>query len=406
VNDLTISAPDAICRLPATHSLAPAMRRPHEIVVRPVRTRAERRRFLSLPAELNRGDPLWVPALRHEEAALVGFRRHPFHAKNTVQPLLAWRDGEVVGRIAAIHNRRHNEYQQDRLGFFGFFECQDDPHVAAALLAAAGQWLAARGLEGMRGPFNPSINYSAGLLVEGFEHPPSFLMPYNPPYYGALLERCGCEKSQDLYAYRGRIEQLPQARQRMGALADQIAERFEVRVRPLNRRRMREDLATFLTVVNQSLIGHWSCVPFAHEEVLHAARNLSWLLLPEMVIGAEIDGRLVGVALAIPDYSERLRRIGGRLFPCGFLRLLWNKRGIRRYRVIAANVLPEYHLMGIGLVLMVHGLRRGRASLQAGADEVEFSWVAESNDASRGALEKGGAVRTKTYRVYERSTAI
>jgi hypothetical protein len=254
----------------------------------------------------------------------------------------------------------------------------------------------------MRGPFNPSINYSAGMLVEGFDRPPAFLMPYNPAYYPALVEGCGFHGVQDLYAYRGDAEQLPKIRKRFGPLADQIAERFDVRIRSIDQRHLRQDLARFLKVVNESLVGHWDCVSFNEEEVQHSARGLSWLLLPELAVGAEIDGRLVGVALAMPDYNQRLRQIGGRLFPFGWWTLLRRKRDIKRFRVIAANVLPEYHLMGIGVVLMAAAMRRGLAARVLDAEEVEFSWVAESNAASRGSLEKGGAVRTKTYRVYER----
>jgi hypothetical protein len=112
----------------------------------------------------------------------------------------------------------------------------------------------------------------------------------------------------------------------------------------------------------------------------------------------EIDGQLVGAAFAIPDYNPRIRRIDGRLFPLGFLRLLWNRRAIHRDGVVAANVVPEYQLLGIGLVLL-RALVPG--AIAYGIEEVEYSRIAESNGLSRGSLEKGGAKRSKTYRVYD-----
>jgi hypothetical protein len=370
-----------------------------ELTVEPVVTRRQRKAFLELPWRLYRADPLWVPPLRRDQQELVGYRRHPFYEKNESQTFLALRGGEVVGRIAAVHNRAHNEYCGDDLGFFGFFECADDLPAARALLDAAAEWLARRGLRRVRGPVNPSLNYTAGLLVEGFDLPPAVLMPYNPPYYARLIEACGFGKAQDLYAYHGHRRQLAEAQAKLDPVADQIAERYGIRIRRMSRWRFRRDVADFLEVLNRSLVGHWGFVPFSPAEVAHMAKGLSWLLVPEAAIGAEIDGRLVGVALMIPDYSRRIRRIDGRLFPFGIFRLLARKRAIRRHRVVAANVLPEYRLHGVSMVLFQQLAQWG---IRFEAEEVEFGWIAESNRISYGSLEKGGAQRVKTYRIYDR----
>ncbi|NIP83059.1 MAG: hypothetical protein GWM90_29060, partial [Gemmatimonadetes bacterium] len=93
-------------------------------------------------------------------------------------------------------NRWHNRHHADRVGFFGFFDCADDPEAAAALLERAEAWLSERGLTSARGPVSPSLNHEAGLLVDGFDEPPVIMTPWNPPYYGRLVESAGYHKAR------------------------------------------------------------------------------------------------------------------------------------------------------------------------------------------------------------------
>ena len=369
-----------------------------ELTVLPVASRREKRQFLELPWKLYRGDGNWIPPIRLDEEELVGYRAHPFHERNQVQTFLALRNGEVQGRIAAIVNEAHNEFHGERRGFFGFFECVNDQETAAALFDAVKQWLAERGISRVRGPANPSVNYTIGTLVEGFESPPTFMMTYNPPYYPQLIENCGFVKAQDLFAYYAYRDMLPKLRNKLKPLYDQVIERYGVHVRSLDRSRFLEDVTTFLEIYNRSMVKMWNYCPLSDSEVRHIAKSLRWLIVPELTAFAELDGNLVGVILAMLDYNPRIRQIGGRLFPFGFVRLLWNRRRIKRMRMVSANVIPAYQLMGIGLALLGAMVPKCR---DWGLQEAEFSWVAESNDLSRGSLEKGGAQRLKTYRVYD-----
>ncbi len=368
------------------------------MTVKPVSTRREKQHFLRLPWEIYRDDPHWIPPIRLDEEELVGYRPHPFYERNKVQTFLAFRGGSVVGRIAAILNEIHNDHHQERRGFFGFFECAEDQLVASALFDAVKGWFAERGVGRLRGPMNPSINYTLGTLVEGFDSPPTFMMTYNPPYYPRLLEACGLVKAQDLYAYYGYRDMLPRVREKLKPIHDQIVERYGVRVRSLDRSRFLEDVQAFLQTYNRSMAQHWSYCPLTTAEVRHIAKALRWLIVPELTAFAELDGKLVGVILAMLDYNPRIRAIDGRLFPFGFIRLLWNRRRIKRMRLVAANVVPEYQLMGIGLALLGAMVRK---CFDWGLEEAEFSWVAQSNSLSRGSLEKGGAKRLKTYRIYD-----
>jgi len=259
-----------------------------------------------------------------------------------VQTFLAYRSGEVCGRIAAIVNRGHIERYGEKRGFFGFFECCDDQEAANKLFDAARQWLAERGIVSLRGPTNPSLNYELGLLIEGFESPPTFMMTYNPPYYARLVEGYGFHKAQDLYAFWGHIEMLPKVAEKLRPIAEQIIEHMGIRLRPLDRTRFRQDVELFLDIYNRSLMNTWGFVPMSEDEVRHMAGSLKHLMVPELAVGAEINGRLVGAVFGLPDYNPRIREIDGRLFPFGFLRLLRHKERIKRIRAISANVLPEY----------------------------------------------------------------
>jgi GNAT superfamily N-acetyltransferase len=366
--------------------------------IQPVRSRSEKKLFLEFPWQLYQDDPCWIPPLRMEQKELVGYRSNPFWERNSIQTFLAFRGKEVCGRIAAIENRVHNEYRREQIGFFGFFECIDDQDAASGLLDAARQWLAERRLFAIRGPASPGFHYVHGALIEGFDSPPTFQMPYNPPYYARLLESYGFHKAQDMYAYYGRLDMLPKSSAKLAPLSEQIIERFKIRVRPMDTSRFLDEVRSFLDIYNRSLVGHWGFAPMSPAEVEHRAKGLRWLIVPELAMVAEIDGKPVGAVFCLPDYNPRIRQIDGRLLPLGLLRLLLGKRKIKKIRLLAANVLPEYQRIGVGLVLLRALVPYG---VQAAIEEVEYSWVMECNQLSRGSLEKGGAKRIKTYRLFD-----
>ncbi len=369
-----------------------------KVSVRPVNSRKERKAFLEFPWKLYRSDPNWVPPLRMNQKEMVGYAHHPFYEANEAQTFLAYRDGEICGRIAAILNRGHIEQYDESLGFFGFFECFDDQEAADALFDAVRQWLADRDVSAIRGPTNPSLNYELGLLVDGFDSPPTFMMTYNPAYYERLITGYGFAKVQDLYAYWGHVDMLPAIHAKLDPIAQQIIERYDIRLRHLDRKNFQADVEAFLDIYNRSLVSTWGFVPMSAHEVRHMAKGLRYLIVPELALGAEIDGRLVGAVFGLPDYNPRIKQIDGRLFPLGFLRLLRNKQSIKRIRLISTNVLPEFQRMGVGMVLL-GGLVP--LAMEWGIQEAEFSWVLESNYLSRGSLEKGGAKVAKTYRLFD-----
>jgi len=370
----------------------------NELQIIEIRNKRDQRRFLDFPWKLYQNDPYWIPPLRMDQKELVNYAYCPFYERNRCQTFIAVRGKETVGRIAAVLNVGHVERYREKVGFFGFFECIDDAEVSHALFDAAWNWLSSQGMEIIRGPVNPSLNHTLGLLIDGFDSSPFFMMTYNPPYYERLIEEYGFRKSQDLYSYWGNLEMLPKVREKLVPVCEMIRERSGVHVRSLNKKRFREDVESFLGIYNKSLTGTWGFVPMSDAELKHMTNALRYLMVPELAVGVEMDGKLIGASFCLPDYNPRIRQIDGRLFPFGFLKLLLHKNRIKKIRIISTNVLPEYQMLGLGLVLVDALVPK---VMEWGIQEAEFSWVLESNDFSRGSLEKGGAVRNKTYRIYD-----
>ncbi|MCC6508410.1 MAG: N-acetyltransferase [Pirellulaceae bacterium] len=371
-----------------------------EIRVWEVSTRRDRREFIQVAFRQYADDPNWVPPLIMAQEELLGFRKHPFHDNNTVTNFLASRDGQVVGRISAIVNRGHNERFDEKRGFFGFFESVDDQAVANALFERAGQCLKAQGMSDVRGPCNPSLNYDLGTLIEGFDSPPTFMMTYNPPYYDKLITGYGFAKVEDLYAYEGNVSMLANIDPKLAFVIGELKRRFNVKVRPFNLNDFQNEVKLFLDIYNRSLVGTWGFVPMSEGEVVAQAAGLKHLLVPEITSIIEVDGKPIGAGLGLLDYNPIIKRINGRLFPFGFLKLIFGKKSLKRVRLMSTNVIPEYQRWGFGLLALEHMLP---AILKAGITHGEFSWVLESNHLSRASLERGGTTRTKTYRLYDRS---
>ncbi len=362
--------------------------------------RADQKVFMQFAWEHYRGDPNWVPPLRQNQKELLGFAPHPFYDRNECENFLVFKDGKIAGRVCAIVNVGHNERYDEKRGFIGFFECVDDQQAADTLLAEACRYLASKGMSDVRGPANPSMNYEVGLLVEGFDSPPTFQMTYNKPYYDRLLCGFGFEKREDLYSYPAHTTMLETIDPKLIFVIEEIRRRFDVVVRPFNPKRFREEVFLFMDIYNRSLVGTWGFVPLSPEEAAHHAKGLKHLLVPELTTIIEVDGKPVGAGLGLLDYNPIIKKIDGRLFPFGFIRLLTGKKKLGRVRLMSTNVIPEYQKWGFGLLALEHMLP---AALKAGIDQGEFSWVLESNHLSRASLERAGLEANKTYRLYDRT---
>ncbi|TWU41329.1 hypothetical protein Q31b_27680 [Novipirellula aureliae] len=364
-----------------------------------VESRRDQKEFLYLERDVNKGNANWIPPLWSERRKIVGFKPHPFYEDADRQAFIARRDGRAVGRILAVVNHAHNRRYEESCGFVGFFECFDDAEASAALFQAAFDWLRAQNMTTVRGPVHPSLNYEVGLLVDGFDSPPTFMIPYNPAYYERLFLASGFEKSQDLYTYEAHIDILSTLDPKIQFIIDESAKRFNVKCRMLDRKRFKEDVRSFLDIYNRSLENTWGYVPMSEAEIREQSAGLKHLIIPELTSIAEIDGEPVGAGFGLLDYNDIIGRIHGRLLPFGWLKLLTQRRKIKRLRLISTNVLPKYQKWGIGLVTLSRVLPD---AIDFGIEIGEFSWILESNQLSKGSVERGGATRTKTHRLYDR----
>ena len=378
---------------------------PMTLQIRPVTSSRDLRRFIDVPWRLfdAKRHPQWVPPLRIAVRDVLDARKHPFWRGAERALFVAERDGRPVGRIAAIHNRAHNEFHGDHLGFFGFFECADDAEAARALLDAARGWLRARGLTAMRGPVNPSTNYECGVLVDGFEHHPVLMTTWNPPYYDALLEGAGVAGAKDLLGWwlerfgeGGREFTLPPA---YAAHAARAREQTGLVFRDLVPARLDEEIAVCWEVYNDAWEPNWGFVPMTREEFAHLGAELKQLLDPRFAVAAEVDGRPAGFAIALPDFHLLFKRIGnGRLFPTGLFTLLAGRRDIRTLRMMVLGVRKEYRTRGIFALFAHELIRRG---LEAGMTGAEASWVLEDNVLMNRPLAAMGATPYRRWRLYE-----
>ena len=357
------------------------------------------RAFIRFPWTVYRDDPLWVAPLIGRERRRLDAAANPFFQHAAMQPFAAFRDGRMAGRIAAITDDRYNRHHGESTGFFGFFECADDAEAAAALLDAAAGWLRGRGMTAMRGPFNPSTSDSLGILVDGFDRPPAFLMAYNPRYYPRLLEAAGLVKARDLYAYymHSSESEIPP---KIARVAAAVRKRHGVTVRSGDLRRLREDLDLIKLIHNEASGRNWGFVPKTDAELDRIAHDLRRLVDPELALFAFVHGEPAGFSLALPDWNQVLRGLNGRLFPFGFLRMLRGRRRIDLLRVYTTGVRPRFRNLGLDAIFYYETWVRGVGRGLLGG---EFSWVLEDNVNMRNTLENMGARRHKTYRIYERA---
>ncbi len=332
--------------------------------------------------------------------AMLSRKKNPFFEHSDAQYFLAERAGEVAGRIAAIQNRKHNRYHQDSVGFFGFFECVDDQAVADALFTVAAEWLRERKLTVMRGPTSFSINDECGLLVEGFDTPPTLLNPHNPSYYVRLIERAGFIKAKDLYQYCASVTDKGIAMpERLIRGAQVVADRYQLRARKLDMGHYKDEVQRIKQVYNSAWDKNWGFVPLTDAEIDHIAKQLRPIVVPEGVVFVERGAELVGFAAALPDFNVALKNNpSGWIFP-GIIKILWAGRKNRRLRILLLGVLPEHRKSGADVVLYKWIWEKGYA---LGFRWAEAGWILEDNAAMNNSLKRNGLEHYKTLRIYDR----
>jgi len=364
-----------------------------------VSSKRDLKKFIDYAYVRNAADPHWLPPLRIAEKERLLPAKNPFFAHADHQLLLAMRGTAVVGRIGVFDDRLHNEVHRDSMASFGFFEAADED-AARPLFAAAEEWGRAQGRARMRGPLNPSLNESDGLLVDGFDSDSMLMMPHNPPEYAGYLEAAGYRKAKDLFAWIYDLDRAVDPRH--VELAQRLRERLQLTFRPLSMAEFAREVERLRVIYCGEWENNWGFVPPTLQEFERLARELKPIFDPAAAIVGEIKGRPVACAVAIPDINQVLKGTDGRLFPKGLVRLLYRRRLVDQLRLLLLGVLPEYRIVGLFPLMVYELFQQVRGTRYRRA---EFSWVLEDNRAINQPAEQIGATRYKTYRIYEKEIA-
>jgi GNAT superfamily N-acetyltransferase len=358
-----------------------------------------RNEFIRFPWKVYQGYPHWIPPLRSEVEFLLSEKKNPFFQHAEAACFLARRNGATVGRIAAIIDRNHIRFHNEPVGFFGYFECLPDCAFAGELLDTAARWLKAREIEIMRGPVNPSLNEECGFLLEGFDTPPMIMMTYTPAHYLDYMERCGLTKARDLYAYISVIREVATG-ERLEKLASTVKTRIPgLALRPANMRRFPREMAAVKEIYNSAWRHNWGFVPMTDAEADAMANRLKPLIVPELLIMAEVNGKPAAFFVALPDYNQVLGKLNGRLGPLGIAKFLWYSRKITDIRVLAMGVTEEFRKRGLEGLLYLESFK---AAVQRGYERAEMSWILEDNVLMQRGCELMGGKLYKKYRIYEK----
>jgi GNAT superfamily N-acetyltransferase len=375
---------------------------PGPVTIRPAKSRADMTSFIRLPFRLRRDDPQWVPPLMFERRAFLDRRKNPWFEHAEAEYLLAERGGEVVGRITAQVDYRWDEYQGGNDGMFGFFDCEDDPEVARALVDSACEWVAGKGRDRILGPMDFTLNDECGLLIEGYDEPSMILEPWHPPYYLPLLESQGMEKRIDLLMWElwfGDLAQGDQFTPMIHAAADHSRKEGVV-VRHMRKRDMEAEVTRFMGVYNVAWGRNWGFVPITEAEVAFQAKNLKPVLDEAWAMIAEKDGEVVGAALTLPDVDQALKRMNGRVLPVGWWHFLRRRTYIDRLRVFALGVLPEHQHLGVAAALYERHLESAQDPGPSGG---HMGWILETNKPMNRAMEGMGGRVVQRYRIFEKA---
>ncbi|UCG61461.1 MAG: N-acetyltransferase [Candidatus Zixiibacteriota bacterium] len=364
-----------------------------------VESSSQLRKFINYPNVLYGDDPNYVAPLTSERREFFDRKRNPFYKTATVKLYLAMRDREVVGRIATCINYSHNNYHEEQVGFFGFFDCPDDYEIGSTLLKVAMIELKRAGMEKMRGPVSFSTNHECGFLVEGFDSPPTIMMTYNQPYLPKLAEKFGLKKVMDLLAYV--ITKEDPIPERIQNVVDKMTERSRVRLRTLRMREFDQEVERINSIYNSAWQNNWGFVPMDREEFDHLAQDLRQIVDPDLVFIAEFEGRPVAFSLALPNINQALIYLRGKLFPFGLLKLLWHtkvRNKIDGIRMVTFGVVPEFQKRGIDSAMYIATYKRG---VEKGYKWAELSWMLETNELMLRAATQMGGKPSKKYRIVE-----
>ncbi|MFT7616508.1 MAG: GNAT superfamily N-acetyltransferase [Planctomycetota bacterium] len=355
------------------------------------------RQFIDLPYRLHSAEKHFVPPLLFDVKARLDKQKNPFFKHAEAEYFIALDGDRCVGRIAAIENRRHNEIHKDGVGFFGWFESENNPEIAKALLDRAAQWLSDRGLDQMRGPVSFSMNDEVGILVKGFDWRQTVLTAWNPPWYEDLITGYGLEKVMDLISFSLPVMEF--GAERMERIIERIKKRENLSVRPFDMKKFPDEVKRFKDIYEDAWMENWGHVGLTNAEIDHMAKEMKPIVEAKLANFVEVDGHPVGFSLVLPDIYYITQNLKGKLFPFGLFKLLFGMKKIPDIRLLAMGIRRDMQRRGLDSVLYYESFRAAR---DLGKKWSELGWVLETNTVMINTIEKLGGTAHKTHRLYQR----
>jgi hypothetical protein len=373
-----------------------------EVTVKPVTDKAGRNDFLQVPFHVFRDDSHWVAPLFLERYEQLDPKKNPFFQHAEVQLFVAYKGGKAVGRISAQNDRLRLQHQPDNCGMFGMFDCVDDKDVAEALTSSAASWLKDRGRTGMLGPFSLSINDEMGLLIEGFDTPPSMFMAHSRPHQRGLLEDLGFTKAKDVIAFHYDFGAQPEVLQRVQkrALAN-----GDYTLRPLDLKNIQSEVRVLISIFNDAWSGNWGFVPFTEAELTKLAKDLKLLINSNFGAVASYKGEPAAFVVTLPNLNEYIKGMNGRLLPFNWAKLA--SRVLRKrpetFRMPLMGVRRKFHGTAVGSILANLVVESARSyHVTRGGTSAELSWILEDNYPVIKMIETFGGKPYKTYRIFKK----
>lgn len=374
----------------------------NRLEIRQVTDARDLKAFIAVPWLIYSDDPNWVPPLKFERKEAFS-KKNPFFEHAHWQAWLAYRDGQVVGRISAQVDSLYLEHHDPNTGFFGLIEAVDDARVFSALFRTAEAWLKEQGMKSALGPFNLGINQEIGCLVEGFETPPYVMMGHSKPYYGRQIERQGYSKAEDVLSYGLDASAFapPKIMQRLLARQSE-----KIKVRPIDRKNVTADLDTMRDIFNDAWAGNWGFVPFTKREFAAVGKELLMIVPKDFIHIAEVDGKSAAFIVLIPNLNEAIADLDGKLFPFAWAKLVWRLkvRFPKTARIALMGVRQVYQQTRLGTALVFNIIQAlHEPGVRRGVKRIEASWILEQNQGMRKIMDQFGWEITKRYRMYQKT---
>jgi len=368
-----------------------------ELEVVEVKSGRDMREFLNLPERIYGNDPNWIPPLKSDVRHLLNQQKHPFWEFSKGQAFIAREKGTTVGRVVGIIDSNHNQRHRERVAAWGFYECMDNREAALSLFEAVERWGARNGMDFMRGPLNPSVNYDVGTLVENFDDPPTLFMPYNPPFYGPLIEAAGFQTEKNLFSYR--IDRNLRTPSWIAEFIQRLRRRISIRIRHADMKNFRRDVLLIKDLYNAAWAKNWANVPVTENEAIEMGKRMKPIVDPEVIIFIYDGDEPIGIGFALPDWNPVLKKLNGRIGIRGLPTLLRRKKLIKGLRGFIFGIREEYQQQGIPFLAyeyMERLLRQGSRY-----DYMELGWLLEESPMHQ-FLAEGGIGYFKKYRIYRK----